>query len=64
MTIGEGRQAALSDTSPNFGASVVRIIRMSDLRAVHIRGSRPSGYLVAMLVHQREQQLKQRSMRR
>ena len=54
--------ASLRDFSPNFGTSVVRIIRLSDRRAVHIRGSRQPGYLLAMLVNHREQQLKQRSI--
>src|SRR2546428_14122977 len=35
------------NTTPNFGASVVRIIRLADVRAVHLRGSRQPGYLLA-----------------
>src|SRR5262245_42231745 len=43
------------------GASVVRIISLSNVRIVHIRGSRQPGDLLAMLVHHRERQRKQRS---
>jgi len=40
--------------SPNFGARFVRLIRLSDVRAVHMRGARQPGYLLAMFVHHRE----------
>jgi hypothetical protein len=50
------------NTSPNFGASVVRIIRLAEVHAVQIRGARQPGDLVAMLVHQREQQRKHPSI--
>ncbi len=47
--------------SPNFGARFVRIIRLSDVRAVPMRGSRQPGYLLVICVNQREHQLKHRS---
>jgi hypothetical protein len=56
MTMGEGHPVSLCYETPNFGASVVRIIRLADVRAVYIKGSRQPGYLLAMLVNHREQQ--------
>jgi hypothetical protein len=60
MTVEKGLRAMPCYTTPNFGARFVRIIRLSDVRAVHMRGSRQPGNLLAMLMHQREQQLKHR----
>ena len=64
MTVENGLRAMPCYTTPNFGARFVRIIRLSDVCAMHMRGSRQPGYLVAMFVHHREHQLKQRSIRR